>query len=267
MHRCFTSVELIYMTWKNTLLSRLRKITKNTPIGKRTLAKQRKTRLDVLVLEDRTVPTTISYTTVASVYTQNFSTLPNAGGTATIAAAASTPGPFDLTQTTPTGNYGASGLNGWYGGDILSGGERFGAGQPSTTTGALFDFNNGTAGSQSLGTISTTTTDSRFGAIFTNNTGSTLTQFTLSYTGEEWWANSGTGTSMEFSYQDLGSSSSALPLGTSGYTTVSQLGFTAPVTQSSGTFENGTLAANQVAVSSEGIQRKVHSGKRRTALG
>ena len=199
------------------------------------------------LLEDRFVPTTISYTTAGSNYTQNFSTLPDNGGTASIATGSGSPvqGPYDLSSSTG-GAFGASGLTGWYAANLASTAELFGQGQPSTTTGALFDFNNGTAGSQSLGTISTGTTSSRFGAIFTNNTGETLNQFTLSYTGEEWWANSGTGTSLNFAYE-TGPSLTLPTTGTAGIT-VSQLGFTGP-TSGSGTYENGTQAANQVAVS------------------
>ncbi len=189
----------------------------------------------------------IGYSTAGSNYTQNFSTLPDAGGTATIATGTGSPvqGPYDLTSST-TGAFGASGLSGWYAANIAStpAAEKFAAGEPSTTTGALFDFNDGTAGSQSLGTISTSGTTSRFGALFVNNTGVTLNQFTLSYTGEEWWANSGSGTSLGFSYE-LGVSS--LPTDSSG-TTVSQLGFTAPTSGSSQYIDAFTTAADQVAV-------------------
>ena len=49
--------------------------------------------------------------------------------------------------------------------------------------------------------------------------------FTLSFTGEEWWANNGTGTSLNFGYQ-IGVP--ALPASTSAGSAVTQLGFTGP---------------------------------------
>ncbi len=192
-------------------------------------------------------PVTISYSTAGSSYTQNFSTLPDAGGTATIVTNSAGIGPYDLIAASPIG-YGAAGLTGWYSANIASAAtsEKLGQGEPSTTTGALFDFNDGTVGSQSLGTISTSSTSSRFGAIFTNTTAGTLNQFTLSYTGEEWWANSGTGTSLSFSYE---TGVSSLPTGTTGYTTVSQLSFTGPTTGAGAYVDAFTTTADQVSVS------------------
>ncbi len=72
-----------------------------------------------------------------------------------------------------------------------------------------------------------------------------MTQFTLSYTGEEWWANSGTGTSLTFSYQ-LGIAS--LPTTTTAGTMVSQLGFTGPTTGAGVSVDAFTTSADQVSV-------------------
>ncbi len=64
---------------------------------------------------------TIFYTTAGSSYTQNFSTLPDAGGTATITTGTGSPvqGPYDLSSSTG-GAFGASGLTGWYFSRLLS---------------------------------------------------------------------------------------------------------------------------------------------------
>ncbi len=194
-------------------------------------------------------PVTISYSTAKSTYTQTFSTLPDAGQTSptiTVGTGSPVQGPYDLTSA---GALGASGLNGWYAANIAAtpAPEKFAAGEPNTTTGALYDFNDGTAGSQALGMISTGTTASRFGALLVNNTGATMTQFTLSYTGEEWWDNSGTGTALNFSYQ-IGAT--GLPTSATAGTTVASLGFTAPDSSDSGTYVDGfTTAADQVSVS------------------
>jgi hypothetical protein len=175
---------------------------------------------------------TISYDTVGDTYSQNFSTLPLNGNpvpSTAVVTGTGTParGPYNLASSS-TGAFGASGLDGWYADNLIdppNDAEKFANGEPSTTTGALFDFNDGTAGSQSLGTISTGSTASRLGVIFTNNTSQTLTQFSLSYIGEEWWDNLGAGTALNFSYA-LGVP--AFPTANSAGTAVSGLGFTAP---------------------------------------
>ena len=121
-------------------------------------------------------------------------------------------------------------------------------GAPSATTGALWDFNNG-AGSQALGTISTGSVNSRFGAIIQNTTGGTLTQFTLSYTGEEWWEGTSAASSQALNF-DYGTFSSLPTFPTaaspSGYTSDTNLTFNPPKNGTQGAL-SGTLAANQVA--------------------
>ena len=179
---------------------------------------------------------TISYTSVSNAsYMQDFSSL----STSTVARAAGTAGngspvdgPYDLT-TTNTGAFGATtpapGLAGWYAENLDVGSALdFASGPAAGTQGALYDFNDGTAGSQSLGTISTTASGARFGAVFVNNTSETFNQFSLSYTGEQWWANTGTGNALNFAYE-IGSA--PIPQTGTG-TQVASLGFTAQDTGS-----------------------------------
>ena len=100
-------------------------------------------------------------------------------------------------------------------------------GKPSSTwTDSLYAFNNGTSG-QALGAvqggfISTGTIAPRYGALLYNGTGHTLTQFTLAYTGEQWWTSHTRAATLNFSYA-VGAHG-ASKLGSTGYTTVSSLG-------------------------------------------
>jgi hypothetical protein len=95
--------------------------------------------LKIEQLEDRTVPSTISYTSIGSIYAQNFSTLADPGVAATIVTGTGSPvqGPYDLSSSTG-GSFGASGLSGWTGLNIATtiAAEKFGTGEPNTTTGA-----------------------------------------------------------------------------------------------------------------------------------
>jgi len=196
-----------------------------------------------------TVFPTIAYiSTSGASYSQNFSTLPDNGGAATLVNGTGSQGPYDLTLASPNGFVASgtdTGIAGWYAVNLDSGNLKFGQGEPSTTTGALFDFNDGNADSQSLGTISTNSSGARFGAVFVNDTGTTLNQFSLSYIGEQWWANSGAGNSLNFAYE-IGAP--GIPTGSSGITEVSALSFTALGTATTGTTIDGS-ATDQVPIS------------------
>ncbi len=188
------------------------------------------------------VTPTISYTSASPTpnYSQTFSSLPDTGGTATISSQNSVI-ENDLTLAAPNGGFGATvntALAGWYAANIDGGGLKFAQGVPSTTTGALFDFNDGAGGyGPALGTISTSSVAARFGAVFVNNTGATLNTFDISYTGEEWWANSGSGTGMTFSYL-LGAP--GIPTAVNAGTATS-LGFGAPSGTGSGAVDPPNL--------------------------
>jgi hypothetical protein len=136
---------------------------------------------------------TISYATAGNSATQDFSGLPITAQAVTSSTGSPGQGPYDLTGTFPNGFGASDGLGGWYSQNIGAGAtsDKMAVGPASGSTGALYAFNNGNTGTQSLGTISTTAVASSFGEIFVNNTSQTLNTFTLSYIGEEWWQKSG----------------------------------------------------------------------------
>lgn len=101
---------------------------------------------------------------------------------------------------------------------------------------------------RSFGSYASGSLTSQFGASFTNSTGVTLTQFTLSYTGEQ-WKDGGSGSAV-FNTQSFAYSVGASSLTTGTYINVTQLDFTALVNNSSADVTlDGNLPANQRAIS------------------
>lgn len=101
-------------------------------------------------------------------------------------------------------------------------------------------------GTQTRSDNSDTITDfARFGVQLTNTTGATLTEFTLSFTAEQWRTiNNQAADSLTFDYQVFSSGGS--PTAASGWTDVSAFTFTAPITTTSGsTWLDGNASANR----------------------
>ncbi|MEJ1971089.1 MAG: ExeM/NucH family extracellular endonuclease [Lacunisphaera sp.] len=167
-------------------------------------------------------------------YVQNFDTLP-AGGTFTLTSA----GPFALSA--PPVN--ASGLGGWtfakYDGTGAVALFRVEAG--TGTSGAVYSYGTGASTDRALGSLASGSTISRFGTTLINSTGLPITEFTLSYTGEEWRGGTGTN-SLAFEYA-LG----ATDINTGTFTAAPALSFTAP-TAATGALV-GNNAPNRTAIS------------------
>lgn len=119
----------------------------------------------------------------------------------------------------------------------------------------------GTAGSteRALGGIASANLATTFGAYFTNNTGKTITAFSISYTGEQWRNASNATTSLNYLLFDYATGVTALPTATSvnsSYVSASDfirhtaLDFTSPSNATGSVTLNGNLTANQVALSS-----------------
>lgn len=206
----------------------------------------------------------VSYTTVGSNYTQDFNSLPTT--------------PTNANIQTATGGY-TSGwkdddvtiagtqisIPGWYlyhaasqseGG--TNGHQRMRIGTGSSNTGAFWDF--GVAGTnavtdRALGNITSNTIDtSYYGVRLTNNTGVTLDQFTLGYTGEQWrdggstTATPSVAQSVTFGYGVT--STAPANLGALAATSVGSLGFTGPqFGRVTATALDGNAAANRVVIS------------------
>ncbi len=177
----------------------------------------------------------ISY--AGGAYTQNFDTLP-AGGTFTLP----NNGPFGLADAPVL----AGGLGGWsfakYEGTGTVALFRVDAG--SSTSGSVYSYGTGTATDRALGLLASGTTIARFGSALVNNTGQTITQFTLSYTGEEWRRGSAAANKLTFEY-----ATDATDINTGTFTAAPALDFTAPNTTGTSVAVDGNAAANRTAVS------------------
>lgn len=177
---------------------------------------------------------TISYT--GGTYGQNFDGLPGSGST-TLAGSL-----LALTSGFP----GATGVNGWYGGNRSgsNSSSEFRAQDGSLGSSAgrgVISY--GTTGSsdRALGVLTTSNQIPRFGALFVNNTGDVLTSVTISFTGEQWRRGNVTSPdALQFVYGFTSSVASAS-------TRVAALDFQSVNQQASPTEValNGNLAANQ----------------------
>ena len=165
-------------------------------------------------------------------YTQNFNTLPSSG-TFTFSGF----GPFALTA--PPIN--ASGLAGWSFAKVNGSGANalFFFGTGSSPTGGTYSFGSTASSERALGYLFSGTTGSVMGAVLTNNTGATISQFTVSYTGEQWRYGGTTGIDrIAFEYQVGGAS-----ITTGTFSPVTALDFSSPVNGTSGVL-TGALNGN-----------------------
>jgi len=177
----------------------------------------------------------ISY--AGGAYVQDFNTLP-ASGTFTFTGN----GPFAFADAP----IGASGLGGWsfanYGGSGANALFRVEAG--TGTSGSVYSYGAASATDRALGSLASGTTISRFGVTLVNNTGLTITQFTLGYTGEEWRRGNAAANTLTFEY-----ALDPTNLNTGAFTAAPALNFTAPNTAGSNTALDGNSSANRAAVS------------------
>jgi hypothetical protein len=197
-------------------------------------------------LEERRLLALSSASFTGGTYSQNFDGLASATSPTFTGA-----GPFDLigsaTASPPAGvgaaSSGAGDLTGWS--FALSGGSgavaRFAIGDGSTSTGATYSFGTGSATDRALGAIGTSTTQSTFGATFTNNSGQAISQLTIAYTGEQW--RTGASNLLAFGYEVGGTN-----ILDAGFTTDSNLNFTPINTGTSGPLD-GNNAANDKSIS------------------
>ena len=115
------------------------------------------------------------------------------------------------------------------------------AGNGSITTGDTYSF--GTSGStdRAFGTLRSTNVIPVIGASFTNNTGNTINEITIEYTGEQWRLGAtGRVDRLNFQY-----SFDAVSLITGNWTGINALDFIAPVTSGTVGALDGNLDANR----------------------
>jgi fibronectin-binding autotransporter adhesin len=154
-----------------------------------------------------------TYSYSGGAYSQNFDTLPSTtasvntnnpvtigGITYTLPTAANTP--FSLTDTSlgSGGHAIGSGLDGWWSVGLSSNGDKLGAHYGDQSTGGLVSFGAPSGTNRAIGLIGTSSTGiTEMGLVLVNNSGATLNQITLSYTGQLWRQNTSART-LNFGY-------------------------------------------------------------------
>jgi hypothetical protein len=138
----------------------------------------------------------IPYSSLGSVYTQDFDALPNPGAVSVNTAnpvtingvTYSLANPLDFAfpiSATGAGGLGLSDMAGWYGSAALL--ERFGATSGDQTTGGQLSFGLPGSANRALGLLATSSTGgTAFGVKFVNQTSATLHYLTVQFTGEVW---------------------------------------------------------------------------------
>lgn len=174
-------------------------------------------------------------------YTQNFDTLPSSG-TFTLTGAG--PHAFDSAP------FNAMDLGGWHLAKFGGTGANalFNISTGTSTTGSAYSF--GVAGAnpvsdRALGTISSNSTISRFGLVLVNTTGRAISQFTLSYIGEQ-WRNGGNTAAQDLAFE-YGVGATGINAGT--FTAATALKFTSPTVGSTAAALDGNANANRTAIS------------------
>jgi len=227
----------------------------------------------LLIIQSSESQAAISYSVPGSAYTQNFDILPNTPENASLTATkqwaddmtpsatvTSIPGFFLYHPLIPTSEAGTNGHQGF----------RIGAG--TATTGRFYSWGSSGSADRALGslnadTISTpqnaatppaTVEDSQIyiGLQLTNNTGVTLTSFSLAFTGEQWRlaGNGPTGfpgtqvTSDGFDFQYSLDPTATISSPNSLYTDVNALDFFSPQTLGGASALDGNAAANRTLI-------------------
>jgi hypothetical protein len=119
------------------------------------------------------------------------------------------------------------------------------AGTGSSNAGDTYSFGAGGSNERAFGGLLSGSLVPTIGASFINNTGGTITSFTISYTGEQWrLGTSGRNDRLDFQF-----SLNASSLSTGTWTDVDALDFVAPIGTGSVGALNGNASANQSAIS------------------
>jgi hypothetical protein len=167
----------------------------------------------------------VTITTMGSPYTQDFDTLSNVAGSTTNALL----------------------INGWYlteSGGGARDNEQYAVDTGGSTTGDMYSYGAAASTERALGELRSGTLIPLFGASFTNNSGSTITSLSVSYTGEEWrLGTAGRTDQINFEY-----STNATDLTTGSWTAVPALSFVTPDTVTVGA-KNGNAAGERTALS------------------
>jgi autotransporter-associated beta strand protein len=194
----------------------------------------------VLAATDPAAATPYSYTTSGAIYTQNFDTLPSTGN-----FSPSGSGPLDL-DATPVNATGTDGWQYWrYAGSGTNAVFQVNAG--AGNSGATYSYGAVNSTDRALGVLASGSGAYRIGMVLQNNTGTTLTSFTLGYLGEQWrYGGSTAENRLTFDYS-IGSGTAINSTGA--FTPVAGLDFVRPVASGTSGALDGNLAANQRSIS------------------
>ncbi len=166
----------------------------------------------------------VSITALNTPATQNFDTLANTGTTNAITTL---PSGWTFAET-------GTGANTIYAAD--NGG---------LNTGNTYSYGSTGSTERAFGTLLSGSVTSTVGASFTNNTGTTITQLDIAYTGEQWRL----GAVSRADHLDFAYSLDASNLSTGTWTPISSLTFTAPIQSGTVGALDGNAVANRTAVS------------------
>ncbi|HVH32823.1 MAG TPA: Calx-beta domain-containing protein [Tahibacter sp.] len=167
----------------------------------------------------------VSLTTLGSAYTQDFNTLANSGTTNT-----TVPAGWAFLETGTSAN------------------TTYAAGTGSDTAGNTYSFGAASSTERAFGALQSGSVIPSIGAAFTNDTGATITDLAIAFTGEQW--RIGNNTTARDDRLDFEYSTDATGLGTGTWTAVTALNFVNPIkTAASAGLLDGNAAANRTAVS------------------
>ena len=199
-------------------------------------------------------PSFVAYTTVGSIYTQDFDSLPNPGLTSVNAAnpvtihgttySLANPLDFAFPVSSPgPGGLGIAQMAGWYGSAAV--GERFGATFGNQTTGGQLSFGLPGSPDRALGLLATTSTGATaFGARFINQTTATLRYLNVQVTGEL-WRQSDLPKTLECYYATDPSGTASFPASPTALLPGLNVSFPAVSSAVGGVAVDGTAPANQ----------------------
>jgi len=196
----------------------------------------------------------IDYTAAASVYTQNFDTLPDPGATSVNTAnpitingiTYSLANPYDFAYpaiNNGSGGLGIAALAGWYGTSALV--SRFGATDGDQTTGGQISFGLPSSSNRALGLLATSSTGATaFGVRFINGSGITLNRMNLQYTGEI-WRQSNLPKTLQFYYAVDLTGTNTFPVSATAFLPGLNVSFPTVPADTGGVAVDGTSSLNQ----------------------
>jgi len=200
-------------------------------------------------------PSFVDYTVPASVYTQNFDSLPDPGAASVNSANTvmingitySLANPFDFAYpavaTGATGGLGLRALAGWYGTSGLE--TRFGATDGDQTTGGQISFGLPGSSNRALGLLATSSTGgTAFGLRLLNDTGLTLNRMNLQFTGEL-WRQSDLAKTLQFYYVVDPTGNAGFPTSATAYLLPLNVSFPTAAADIGGVAVDGTAPVNQ----------------------